>query len=362
MQTIQINLGLVCTIRLWPIPTYSAETKDALKILSSGADHRTPEETIALAGIGLKNKDIGLFQEAMAKATPEARAKFLQDGGADQIQTTFGLNSRTRGNAPLHLATTDSQHALDYAKFGKLSAATQIRDNTGSIGWTTDGKGLDQAVNSMNDAERKLYMTGKQLAEHPEKQIDGLSPADKLASQAYYKELHDAISQSGNATNVLKLEDMIATKDGGFIASLAQMRGTVYNSSVEDIKKSIQNMSQKDWQNLRQHPERRDDMVKMLKSLNKGDSDVKDLMVVFDAKVDPTAPATNALKSIQEMPPADRQRYQQDETFRKDYDAKLKVALGDGPGVELAQHMLDQIKNGKIRHGSSGSFDGECSV
>src|SRR5581483_4144496 len=62
-------------------PNLSAETKEALVVLSKGADTRAsnPALTRELAGIALKYSDIELFKMAMTES-PEGRDAFLHLG------------------------------------------------------------------------------------------------------------------------------------------------------------------------------------------------------------------------------------------------------------------------------------------
>ena len=215
----------------------SDTTKAALDQLKSGSDHRTVDETLAMAKLGLDNKSLDIFREAMAQATPEARAKFLQNGGDKQITDAFAVKSLVANEGSTTIETPDSLHARDYANFGKLSAATQVSDNTGRI-FSSDAKGVALALSNMTERERFLFTTGMQLANHPDKKIDGLSETDRALALSLCQELHGTLkSAASNDTQLAEWEDKAAIKDGSFVSSLARHRGYIHNDSIDEIKK-----------------------------------------------------------------------------------------------------------------------------
>ena len=110
----------------------------------------------------------------------------------------------------------------------------------------------------------------------------------------------------------------------------------------------------------------------MLKSLNKGDSDVKQVLAVYDKML--TAPdlehakeagkpsvtqeiassqhwyGTNQLQlmdSISNMSAADQTRYRTDEQFREQIVQSIKSGFESPRSLDAAQRMLQQVKEGK---------------
>src|SRR5262249_37337017 len=123
-----------------------------------------------MANIAITEKNLDAFQEVMALASPEARKRFLDDGGDQKIKDAFGESTlhkigkwalianplTTIAGAALFITDNSSKdvaHAQDYAKEGKLSAAQQIIDNTGAFFNNT--KGIENALNDMTPDERK---------------------------------------------------------------------------------------------------------------------------------------------------------------------------------------------------------------
>ena len=213
-------------------------TKDAVAIYLKGNDKRTDQDTAQLISTSLKEQNTELFAEAMRDASPTARKAFLDNGGEQKVNDAFHH----------WYSNSDVQHAMDYAREGKLSASTQIADNTGLV--FDNAKGIELALQRMTDQERRMYVDGKTLASG--KPVEGLSADDQKKAQDYYKTMHDALSKTANATEMIKYEDMIANKgDGSLIASLAKNRGMIYNSSTEDITNDIRNMSPAQFDDLK---------------------------------------------------------------------------------------------------------------
>lgn len=343
-------------------PNLSQATKDSCAILLKGSDARTDSDTAQLVDIALGNKNATMFDEAMRDASPAARQAFLDQGGEQRIRDRLsGVFSEG----------VDARHAIDYARYGKLDATTQIADNTGVVGLTTNRNGIELALNRMTDQERQEYMNGKQLAEG--KPVNDLSGQEQTAALEYYNKLHGALVNAGNETEQIRWEDMIAKNGGSFVSTLAPHRGTIYNDSVSAMQNDIANMSEADWQDCKRNPQRREELQHMLKSLDKSPADVDKLMSIFDAKMDPNVQtyeqarrigvqslteklAGNShwygsdeqgiLTSIQQMSADDQRRYRADAQFRTDVNKTVDGTLA-GPSLDAAHQMLDQVTHGQ---------------
>ena len=329
----------------------SPATKAALDQLASGSDKRTTEESLAIAKIALTNKNLDLFQESMAMATPEARAKFMQDGGQKQIEDTWANHVHARGSRGVSVVqSTESQHALDYANYGQLSVPTQIHEANHTF--STDRKAIDLALNNMSDVERKLLAIGRQLAEHPNDPLPAdVTPEQKKQAQDYYRDIQSQFRLAGNPTDIAKWQAEASVKGGGFIATFADHRGSFRNDSTDEIKQHVLNMSQKDWQDFKDHPERKDDLAKMLKSLGKSKDDVESIMGVLQAKMTAKGDTDGQHKlvdSISTMLKEDQEKYRTNEDFRRQTDADVKATLAKSPALDITQRMLERIKAGQI--------------
>ncbi len=356
----------------------SDATKAMLDQVKDGSDKRTTDQTLEIAKVGLANKDIDIFSEAMSQASPEARAKFLLNGGLNQINETWANHIHPRGGGYVLQTTTESRHATDYALYGKLSAATQVND---AHGITTDGKAIDLALSSMSDEERQMFSLGKQLHEQQSKQIpEGLNADIIKQSLAYYGDLHGQLKLASNPTELVQREAEAEEKGGGFIASFAEHRRTISNDSTDKLRGHILNMKQADWQDLKDHPNKRADMAAMLKSLNKSDGDITSLMSTYDAKVGAAdfnaandigkKPLLDALQAhssglfgaadfnnmrssllaIQGMTAEEQRMYRENSgnpPYREQVDKALPASFSDEVLQHASKRMLEQIKNGQ---------------
>lgn len=337
----------------------SQATKDMVAVYLKGNDRRSDADTATLIDIALREEDKELFSESMRDASPAARKAFLDNGGEQKVKDTFGH----------WYSNSDFTHAMDYAREGKLSAATQIRDNTGFA--FDNEKGVELAINRMTDHERKMYLDGKALTEG--KVVSGLDEEGQKAARDYYTTVHEALKGTANDTEMVQYEDMIAHKDGGsLVASLAHHRGTIYNSSIEDITSDVRNMTQSQFEEGKRNPAQRAALEQMLISLNKDENDRQQVLSVYDKMV--AAPdfaaaqeagkvsvseeiaasqhwygtdSQRLVTSISTMSLSDQNRYRTDDSFRKQIDDSVEDSLRNPDQLDAAQRMLRQVRDGK---------------
>ncbi len=343
----------------------STATKDSLEIYLKGNDNRTDQDRSKLIDIALQDKNLDMYAETMKDSSPELRKAFISDGGADKLAQAFGKDS------------TDYSHALDLANEGKLGTATQIKDNTGFISDSTEG--IELALKRMTDQERSDYGLGKHLADSTYKlnatdagRLDHMSDSDQQQAKETYEKIHESLQAAGNDTEITKWEDMIAQRDGSLISSLAGHRGHLYNDSISDISKDVENMSRQDWEAAKANPASRDELKKMLISLNKNEEEINQVIGVYDKKVAASSwdQAQDAgrrsiiqelednthwngndrgamLEAISKMSADEQRRYREDSDFRNQVKAKVSDAIGSGPAFESAEKMLGQIEEGE---------------
>jgi len=359
-------------------PNLSAKTKEACAIYLSGldksgggTDRRTPEEFLKLAEIALNSKDIAMFQEAMRDAPKELRDQFKSEEGRRKLVGAFWPKPGLVGSSRGHISTnyTDLVHALDAVNFGKLSAASQVRDNTGIV--NDNEQAIELALSRMTDDERTLYRRGKELIAKPGNG-DKLSESDQQAVN-YYQDLRTALDRAGNKTELARWEDMVDVPGGTLLSRLAAHRGSVYDDSVGSIVSDIENMTSKDWKRLREDAAYRDKVNDVLKEyLN--DQELARCKDILDAK---TAKSVSSfeqsqvikrpiekviddnvhwygtdrsaiLDGVTNMTPADRKRYREDGQFRQDLNKKLEEELGNSGPTMAAQRMLSHIAVDKL--------------
>ncbi|HEY9683481.1 MAG TPA: hypothetical protein V6C86_18025 [Oculatellaceae cyanobacterium] len=344
-------------------PKLSQTTKDMAKIYLNHSEANSDQESHQLIDIALKSKNVDCFNEVMANASQGVRDDFMKNGGEQKIKDSFG--GWFSGN--------NVEHALDFAKEGKLDAATQVQDNHHLF---NNNEGIELAIKQMTPSEREMYQNGKLISEG--KQPANLSGDDATKASQYYERLHTAMTNTGNSTDVSKWEDEISTTSskGSFASSLADDRHWYGNAGIDTIQQQMRSMSQSDWQDCKQNPGRRDEVVQMLQSLGKSEDDIKKTMAVYDgmmssdtydhakdgAKQSVLDGINNSkhwygnnrdgiLDSIQNMSQADQNSYRTNAEFRQKVDAALKDSIEDVDGQSAAQRMLDAIKAGKSPQG-----------
>ncbi|MCA9800987.1 MAG: hypothetical protein KC777_03320, partial [Cyanobacteria bacterium HKST-UBA02] len=337
-------------------------TKQALEIYLKGTDKRTPEDTAKLAEISLSAKNLDMFEETFRDASPEARKAFIDNGGEEKIMSAFGTEMDDgTGEGTSYLANEDTRHALEYARIGKLSAATKVGDNTGIF--NDNEEAIELTLKSLSPEERRSYLEGKKLAEGGS---TDLSQAQK-DDLDYYNKLHSALDSAGNDREMAKWEDMIANPGGSLVSKLAE-HGGIIDDSMGDVLKTIEDMSEEDWKKLKHDPEYRKEIERVLAiDLNESEmARARDLLdrkagaenfdkdarmvrrSVTDAIDDQTGIFNDneegVLEAIKRMTPDERDRYRQDEEFRKKVDESVRGAMDEGSEQKAAFALLDSIR------------------
>ncbi len=338
-------------------PNLSAATKESVEIYLKGTDKRTADDTLKLADIAIREEDIDMFQEAMRDASPEARKRFIDDGGEKRMKDAFGGV----------FSDSDLFRAKEYAEKGSLSTATKIRDNTS---WSGDNeKAIEQSIAEMTAEQRKAYLDGRNLANG--KEAPGLNQEQKALALKTYQDINSALIDAGNENEVAKWGDQIANKGGSLVSRLAAHRGSIYDDSMHDVLSTIEEMPEADWKRLKADPEFRKEIERALGTYFDED-EMKRARAVFDAKqkaetfdeakssgrrsvlaavADNTGTfnnkETNIYDSIEKMTPEEQRRYRDDPEFRKQLDDAVKNALDAGAERDTAFGMLDRVAAGE---------------
>lgn len=372
---------------------FSDKTKAALEILKGGSDKRTTTDSLRLAELGLSNKDVDLF--ALGMAMPEARKLFLENAGEAKVLSAFGNKTRHLPNET-PVETPDSRRALDIARTGHTSAATEVHDQTWHFplkNFTLNPDGVDFAIARMSEEERQAYMLGKSMAEHPERKLEEKSEEQKQFARDYYQNLHPALEAVGNSTDMVKWENQIAvgkskdkgkegdssvTTTGSIVGHLAGHRGLLYNGSTREIRQDIAGMTRAQWQDAKDHPERREEMSRMLKSLGKTGKSYIELMDTYDAMLkaggkdtdeqwknakDASKPpllhaigearrfggtgVNGVFEALGDMSQADQNRLRTDADFKKTINKSLRYAVDYNDQAHALERMLAQVGRGE---------------
>jgi hypothetical protein len=339
-------------------------TKQALNIYLAGCDRLKPEQKQKLAELATSSGTLEMFSEAMRTMSSAERSKYLESGGQKAIEANF--------------SGSKLQHCLDFAKQGELSTATQIKENTG---WFfNNAKGIELALNQMSDQERSDYRIGKFLSRQAEQntalseddktRLDALTESQKAHAGDTFNSISQLIDKAGNATEAAKWRTMAENGDG-FVSGLDKHRGFFSNDASNDIAKSIENMSQADWQKARANPNAATELDAMLRSLNKSDREIADLKDLFKQKLTADTyehskeiarrPILNALdgaehwyrndgrdalEALSHMSTAEQKAYREDPSFKNELDDKLKEVLGNSGSMVAARHILQAVSDG----------------
>jgi len=353
----------------------SDETRGALAIYSKGSDNRTPADTIALANIATKAKNLDMFQEAFRDAAPEARSQYMAQGGMDKMKTAFDG----------WFSDSDFRKAQDYVNSGKLDVVTKVKDNTGVF--SSNDKAIDTAVSAMSPEDRAQYGRGKAVAATFQEytyEASGEGAVPIFNTEAYnklsaeqktdydrYRALHEAMQGAGNSIKVARWEDMIANKGETLATSLAQ-HGGMWSDKVDKALTDIEGMSEKDFNRLKQDPSYRKEVEDALSLAYSGDDlqRAKDLLntklshdsynnggqtdgnrglvqQIDDKSSFWSTDEKGILSAVQHMSETDQKRYREDPKFKEDLDKAVSSTLGHSVEGFAAQRILEHVMKGE---------------
>ncbi|HEY9869364.1 MAG TPA: hypothetical protein V6D08_09380, partial [Candidatus Obscuribacterales bacterium] len=358
-------------------PDLSEKTKEACRIYLKGHDQRTADEALFLARRACENGDATMFQEIMRRAPKEARDYFATAEGQQKMKDAFEghwYHAFTFG-ATGNVTDTELQHVRDYAEFGKLSVATQVRDNTSWLG--DNEQAIEQSLAKMSDKERQDYMLGKKIAAGESVPAD-VTQEQKDKALAYYNNVSSALrdaagkwfSGDSQVNEFAKWEDMIAVKGGSLVSRLADHRGHIYDSSMHDVISSVENMGEQDWQRLKNDPSYRGRIDEVLKTYLNDEERARVLAIIdqkakaetFEASQQNRRPILDAIednirwynnkedniyRAIENMTKAEQEAYRNNtDGFKDKLDAKLRSCL-DPDEQPVAFGLLAKVEKGE---------------
>src|SRR5262249_46772345 len=330
----------------------------------------------------IKAHNIDMFAEAFRSSTPEARRAFLDSGGDQRLQEAFGTRNPKSGQ---YDSTPALEHAREIAEKGDLSHATLIRENAS---WAGDNeKAIERELTRLTPDERRAYAVGRELAQGHD--VDNVTPREKQEALKFYKETHEALEKAGNASEVIRWDDMIVNGKETLVGKLAAHGcGTVFNDSTGQVLSTIEKMNPEDWQRYKDDPRFREQVGGALMSYAKGDdldrcNALLEKMTkcdtfkkaqewghrsVFETIADnppipkaPTANAEQVLDAIARMNQAELKLYRDDPQYRATVDKQIDKALPEAKErLAAAHHMLDQVRHlsdDQIRQGKKPTDD-----
>ncbi|MBC7999289.1 MAG: RHS repeat protein, partial [Leptolyngbya sp.] len=357
----------------------SADTKAAAKVYLKGFDHRTVDDTTALAKRAVESGDVQMFQESMRRAPQPVRDYYASPQGQSELKNKF-----EDGWYNVFGSNTDLRHVQDYAEHGKLTAPTQVTDNTSKLG--DNEEAIEHALSEMSDSERHSYMLGKQIANN-ETLEKPATETEKQKALDYYTKTHAALEYAAGAwysgdskiNELAKWEDMIAKKGGSLVSKLADHRGSIYDSSMHEVIGSIENMPKDDWQKLKSDPKQRDRIQDVLKTYLSDDELARAMKIVDEKKSQPSFEASQQqrrsvldtiednrawydnneaqmYKAVENMTDRERELYRKGsapgntdaeaKAFASALDQKLRANL-DESEQKVAFGLLEQVRRGE---------------
>ncbi len=332
-------------------PGIDADNKKALSIWMHGSDRLSEFDVDTLTSIALKRGDIEMFQEVMNVASPKHREKYSDNKGWRLLDESFSGLTLDR--------------AVDYAKFGKLTAAMQILSNESMIG--DNESAIEQALFNMGSDERTLFAQGRNLSN------SNREPADKDEEKAlnYYDGLCKAIVKAGNRLETLKWQDMALFQGGTLISRIAEHKHMLKSDRAE-VLPLVENLMPRDWLQMKSDPVYRQQVEEML-GLVLNNKDFADCSELLTGKLAAAAPGESmeagrrgtldllneaahwngtdhkaVIHAIESMSPGEQTKYRSDGEYRTSIDQKLDKLLDkDDPWAITARVMLDDVMVGR---------------
>ncbi len=366
-------------------------TRAMLQILTDkekGSDKRTAGDTIMMSQIALDAGNLDMFKEVWRRASPEARQRFLSEGGEKKIYDKWGS----------YFSTTQQQReALDYVKDGTSSVTTEVVGNTGGFGDTEAA--IEAGIDKMTAQQRADYFAGKALAARVASGQPAPTDAKEKAQYDYYKQLNSALYTATknafwrnigvydfnlgyftqNSRELQAYEDRIKFgKTGSFVSDVINKGTDGFSAKSEDqILTAIDTMTKERWEHAKANRAAVEaDLRSMLERTLTGTfggadtAAVNRVMDAFKRKMDagdyPAAQSIGRslaermdakkggflgfgadrggmLEAIAKMDPNFIKRYKEEEAFRLAADKSLSDGTLKGAELVAARRMLARV-------------------
>ncbi len=354
-------------------------TNESFAIHLRGSDQLTNDDMLKLASIALDSSSIEMFQEAMRTATPEARELFMLYGGERRLTKAFGgtwmnvipnLIPIVRGG---NLTDTELNRAKDLAENGKYSVKSLIEANHTWLG--DNEKAIETALKQMSNEDRARYVAGRNINLHPGEKTDGPLTGNESKALSFYKQVRSQIESAGNATERLMWEDQIEVKGGSLVTALGRHNGFLYDSHIDDVLRTIENISEPDWRRLKTDTQFQQSIENVMKTYLNQDGllratglieKMKETKSFSEVKEDGSRSVLEKIKdsqgrgflalytkseniwqAIENMSPTEQDQYRMDAAFAIILESEIERNLGRGAELEIAKGLLDQVTRGE---------------
>ncbi|MDZ4837323.1 MAG: hypothetical protein SGJ27_26355 [Candidatus Melainabacteria bacterium] len=337
-------------------------TKKALAIYLDGTDKRTTQNTLDLADLALKERNLDMFQEALRDASPEARKAFSDAHGNQRILHTFGDKITSRGGVTSYFDNGDCKQARDYVSKGSLELDTKIALNTGIV--NDNEVAIELAISGISDEQRQSYTRGRSEKDKPKEELTPHGASDR----EYYSKVHTALVKAGNEREVKKWEDLIEYKDGSLVKEVTKHGGMI-DDDIGDVLATIENMSEQNWKRLKGSADELKRLQETL-AIDLSESEMERANKLLKAKLEPAdflastqaqrsitesmkdsigffnTTETGVLDAIAKMTRDEQRRYREEPEFKKQVDKVVVHGMDTGLEQKSAFAMLDSITRG----------------
>lgn len=346
---------------------FSPETREALKIITQGADKRTPENSVALAKLAMQSHDPDMFAEALRGDTvsaQQARQLFAKTPEASQLDKAFSDEGLKR--------------AKDMAEVGRVSIASVV-DQDNAHWYSKNKEHVTDMMAKAPQEERELYRQGRELV------LAGKEPTtpDERNQKSFYERLNKSLHDIGSEAEVQAWEDKLVRK-GTIISDLRNTHsdglfgtGVFGGHDRKNLMSVVENMDADSFKQLKEDPTFKRDLELALKKFATPE-ETTDIMKMVQAKSEapdyeaskrlgrrsldetikesqgtlfglPTKMDTKAvLDNMINMSPQEAEKIKTDQAYQKQIEESLaKVFPPRSMDFALTSKLMEQLKAGK---------------
>jgi hypothetical protein len=272
-------------------PRISPATKEALAIYLQHGSKLTDADVSALADIGLKHKDIDIFEEAFLNASDTVRASYRGDLRQHQIKTAF---ADVPGGA---------QPAIDFVETKGIRTLTLVQGDVKFL--HTDREHITFALQHATEDERNTFRQGLSTAiQNSVRESQGDTSAKPEPNQTY-KDFHDVLSRGAGTPRELAMWEAQLSRGGGLIVDLTSLHKDgwgiphtpIHAEGEHNFHKVLQtanNMSESEWNALKNDPTYRVQLDLALRTFLTYKMEYEPVKELIDAKLN--APTYEASK------------------------------------------------------------------
>jgi hypothetical protein len=233
----------------------SSATRQAAAVLLSPGWQKSSESVRQLAIIAIKDNSFELLKSTCRYCSPEVRNGFRQTAEAAQAQKTFSIYGK---------------HLNEVLLYGRESLTTQLGTAEGfAYGWfgLANKEEIKKFVDKASPEDRSRYLLGEKLSN--KKNLD----TEEKVAVSFYKEVDAALRAATNPVIDSKQYDLLRNKlIGGedIYSALRELHkdeyfGLMRSNDMKGMRRAIELLSLRDWNNMRENPLRFADLSERLK-------------------------------------------------------------------------------------------------